>query len=288
MQRRWAAIYAAFFVIMAAGAYSVIALADQPDIQIDGPTYGNNSNFSVGGQEYQVRGLGTQQSGGGGGGGHGGGGGGGPSFTGSLVWTNTSWQFQAELQNNSTVAYRGGQYRVLIPNTSNPKQFTLNQKFNVSQRLQNDPAVYNKPVTIEDKRHVVYRANNSTRPLKQYLPAPQSETVSEGDQFQYKGNQTTVDNVSTDTVVLVWTGSKTIKESLKEGKNITLADGNQYVVHFKSAQKVQISPNVAAYQNELRLQHAFGERMSGFWMVVYISSLAAILIVGLAYLPVRG
>lgn len=289
MQRRWAAIYAAFFVVTAAGAYSVIAVTDQPDIQIDGPTYGNNTNFSVGGQEYQVTNLGVSEGGGDEGGGHGGGGdGGGPSFTGELVWTNDSWQFQAELENNTTVDYRDDQYRVFLANESDPNQFTLNQEFNVSQRLGNDSAVYNETVTVEGTEHVVYRANNSTRPLDQYLPAPQSETVSEGDQFQYQGNQTTVDNVTTEAVVLTWTGSKTNSESLEEGKNVTLADGNLYVVHFKSAQEVQISPNVGDYQAELRQQDTFHERMNGFWMVVYISSLAAILIVGLAYLPVRG
>lgn len=286
MQRRWAAIYFAFFVVTAAGAYSVIALADQPEVQIQGPTYGNNTNFSTGGQQYQVTGLKAQESSGGGG--HGGGGGGGTSFTGKLVWTNKSAQFTATLQNNSTVTYRNTQYRVVIPNRSNPNRFTLTETFNVSQLLKNDSAVYNKPVTINGTKHVVYRSNNSTVPVDQYLPAPRTRAFSEGDRMQFKGNRTTVKNVTTGSAVLAWTGTKKNTITLEEGKNITLADGNQYVVHFKSAKKVQISPNVAAYQNDLQRQHAFSERMNGFWMVLYFSILAAILIAALAYMPVRG
>lgn len=280
MQRRAAAIYCAFFVVMAVGAYSVIALADQPAVDVDGPTYENNTNFSVGGQEYHVTGLGS--------GGGGGGEAGGSAASGSLVWTNQSAQFQTELSNNSTVEFRNGQYRVFIANESNVNEFTLTEEFNVSQMLQNDSAVYNETVTIEGERRVVYRENGSTQPLPDYLPAPEEESYSEGDRVQYQGNGTTVDNVTSERALLVWTGSKTNEESLEEGMNITLADGNQYVVHFTNPQEVQLSSDVAGYQNELRAQGTFGERKNGLWMVIYISSLAAILIISLAYLPVRG
>ena len=54
MQRRWATVCIAFFLVMAASAYSVMALAEQPTVDIEGDTYENGSTFQQGDTSYIV------------------------------------------------------------------------------------------------------------------------------------------------------------------------------------------------------------------------------------------
>ncbi|MFC6836974.1 hypothetical protein [Halomarina ordinaria] len=56
MQRRAAAVLFVFFLVMGTSAYSVIAMAEEPAIQIEdeGQTYEPGSNFTIGGQEYNL------------------------------------------------------------------------------------------------------------------------------------------------------------------------------------------------------------------------------------------
>ena len=49
-----------------------------------------------------------------------------------------------------------------------------------------------------------------------------------------------------------------------------------------------LSQNVSGYQAQLDDVEHFHERILGLWGIAIISIFAAILIVGLAYLPVRG
>ncbi|MFC6724799.1 hypothetical protein ACFQE1_10535, partial [Halobium palmae] len=78
MQRRAAAIFAAFFLLTSVASYSLIATAHQPSIEFEDPAYSLSANesFEVGGTQYNVSAI-EATAGGGGGGGHGGGGGGG-------------------------------------------------------------------------------------------------------------------------------------------------------------------------------------------------------------------
>ena len=364
MQRRVAAIYFVFFLVMGASAYSVIALAEEPAVDLEGESYQEGDTFAVDGREYVVANLTTQSSGDGGG--HGGGGGG-EERVGRLEWTNESAQHTATLANNSTYpparasfsgqrayytatlaegdtvtyngseatvsipdvespsnfslvadgnetatvevngtfSYRGNEttvvgitasevrlvwgddYRVLIPNESDPSSFRMVQQFNVSQRLAADPAVENQTVTRDDgRRYVVYRENGSTRLLAEYLPEPAVGELEEGNTMTFAGNETTIANVTAEEVVLEWTAPEVEAIDLTEGANVTL-DGQQYVVHFRG-DSVQISPQVQKYQQDLRRQDYFHERQNGLWGVTLLSGIAAMFVIGLAYLPVRG
>lgn len=281
MQRRAAAIYFAFFLVLALSSYAVITVAQPPPIELDAETYSPGDTLTVDGQEYTVDSI---ESGSSEAGGHGGGGGG-PSAT--IKWTNQSARFTATLQNNSTVSYRNDTYRVLVPNTTDPGQFTLEEELNVSSMLRQDPEVYNQTVTIDGRKHVTYRANNTNVPLAEYLPEPRREQFSTGDTISHKGNETTVDNVTTQQVQLVWRGEKTNSVEASEGGNVTLGN-TTYVAHFPGKKRVALSTDHRAYQRELAQQARFEERMSGFWAVIYLSGLAAVLVFGLAYMPVRG
>lgn len=281
MQRRAAAIYFAFFLVLGASSYAVIAVAHQPSIDLQAQSYAPGDTLTVDGQTFTVESI---SSGSGGGGGHGGGGGA-PQAT--ITWTNKSAKFTAKLANNSTVPYRDGTYRVLVPNTTGPARFTLEEEFNVSSILQGDPAVYNETVTIDGEPHVTYRENNTNAPLAEYLPEPRRAQFSEGDTVDYQGNTTTVSNVTTEHVLLVWTGSKSNSATVSEGQNATLGT-TSYVAHFPADKRVVLSTDHRAYQLGVARQDTFHMRMNGLWAVVYLSGLAVVLIAGLAYMPVRG
>lgn len=288
MQRRVAAIYFVFFLVMGASAYSVIALAEAPAVEVPGDTYSQGDSFTVNGQQYTVTGAALAESEGGG---HGGGGG--ASYVGNLTYTNESFRYTATLANNSNVTYQGDTYQVRVENAEEPDAFTLHQQFNVSGILADDPDVYNSTTTIDGERYVTYRENNTNRLLSEYLPDPDTQQFSTGDTLQYQGNETTVDTVSSSEVVVDWTGANSLEVELTEGSNVTLS-GTQYFAHFSGhgddvevtlAQSQQAYPT---YQNELARQDYFHERMNGLWGVVILAGLAAALIVGLAMMPVKG
>lgn len=350
MQRRVTAIYFVFFLVLGAGAYSVIAFADAPTIDVPGQTYGNNDTFRAGGQEYTVTGV--SQDGG------------------SLAYTNQSFRYTAALANNSTVPaadvvwsgqrarhsqtfedgssiqyngsehtvqvngsnvtfqgeggnqsfadgdtlqYRGNNttvasvepdtsvtlawgepYRVTIANESNVSSFTFVQEFNVTNRLRNDPAVYNQTTTVNGTEHVTYRENNTNRPLSEYLPEPERKEVAEGDDLQYQNNGTTVANVSRSEVTLEWVQPKNQTVELSEGGNVTLADDTQYFAHFHSeggeprVTLAKTQQSYSVYSEELGRQAYFQERMNGLWGVIILSAIAAILVAALALMPVKG
>ena len=358
MQRRVAAIYLVFFLVMGASAYSVIAVAEQPAVDLEGQSYGQGDTLTVDGRQYTVSELSTGNASGGEGGGE---------ASATLAWTNESARYTATLSNNTTVApirasfpgqrafytgtleegdtvtfngsettvsipdvespsnfslvrdgnatatlafndtfaYRGNEttvaaissdevrlvwgddYRVFVPNASDPDSFRMIQQFNVSARLAADPAVENRTISRADgQRYVVFTANGSTLLLSEYLPAPDVGRLQEGDTMTVGGNETTVANVTGSGVLVEWTGPRTNTIGVAEGDNVTL-NGQQYVVHFREG-SVQLSPQLDKYREDLRRQDYFKERQNGLWGVTLLSGIAAMFVVGLAYLPVRG
>ncbi|PSP85934.1 hypothetical protein BRC83_02260 [Halobacteriales archaeon QS_1_68_17] len=282
MQRRAAAIYFAFFVLIGAGSYAFIGMAQQPTVSLDAPTYSQGDQFSVGGQQYTVSEITVETSEGGG---HGGGGG--ESVVGTVEWTNESAQFTATLENNSTVTYRDDEWRLLVPNGSDVSEFRLREEQNASEILASDPAVQNETATFQGQRHVVYANGSLGPPLSEYLPDPETETIQSGSEFPYEGNTTTVSSITSEEVTLTWTGAKTNTAELTDGGNVTLG-GQTYLVYFPSENQVQFTQDYDAYQTQLDRIDYYHERINGFWGVSIISLVAAIILLGTAYLPVRG
>jgi hypothetical protein len=99
-------------------------------------------------------------------------------------------------------------------------------------------------------------------------------------------NETTVANVTRDGVVLEWTAPRTNVVEFTQGTNVTL-NGQQFVAHFQD-DRVLLSPQLAEYQREIARQDYFHERENGLWGIVILSGVAAMFILVLAYLPVRG
>ncbi|WP_226011701.1 hypothetical protein [Halomicrobium salinisoli] len=205
-----------------------------------------------------------------------------------------------QYQNNATVLTQvsegsatlawGDDYRVRIPNESDVSSFTMRQEINTTQRLVADDDVYDQTVTINGTEHVTYRENDTNVPLDQYLPEPTTSTISEGDTVQYQGNETVVANVTTEAATLEWGGTRTETVELEEGGNVTLAGGNQYFAHFPNHEEVVVAPqsqygDYAQWNDEVAY---FEQRIHGLWGVAIIALIGAILLLGMALMPVRG
>lgn len=276
MQRRAAAIYFVFFLVIGAGAYGYITVVDaqRPQVTLDAPTYGVNDTVTVDGRTYTVASITAEESEGD------------TTVSGTLEWTNESARETATLAAGDTASYEDASWTVIIENTSDVSEFTLEEAFNVSRLLAQDDAVEDDTVDYQGEPHVVYRSNNSLVPLSEYLPERETVTFSEGDTYPHEGNQATVSNVSPEEVTLSWVSPATNEIELENGGNATL-NGQTYLVIFPSENQVQLSQNFDQYQRTQSRIDYFNERKNGLWGVSIISFLTAIVLLGSAFMPVK-
>lgn len=272
MQRRAAAAYVVFFVLIAAGSYAFIATAQAPSVTIDNPDHelSPGSTFQVDGRTYTVAELKETESGGGG---HGGGG---TTLEGSLSWTNDSAIYTESFDNGGSVDISNTTYDVLIPNETSPDSATLREQ----------PGDDVETVDRGNTTYVVVDQNDDGTdeliPIDEYEPLKRIE-LSQGQNYEYKGNQTTVQITNT-SLAFQWTGSKTNSVSLTNEGNVTL-NGKTFLVFIESPNKAYLTSDYQSYNEQVESVDYFHERMEGFWGVTLLSGLAAILLTGLAYLP---
>lgn len=285
MQRRVAAIYLVFFVLMGASAYTVIGMAQQPAVDIpNGETYENENTFSAGEQQYLVQ-VGIEETEEG------------SSPVGNLTYVNESVRQTATWANGDVVTYQGTDYNVTVDADASPPRVELVEEINVTATLRNDSAVYNETVVINGTESVTYREDNRNRPLDEYIaeqyPDRQSVSFVEGDEVEYDNQTTTLSTIADGEATLTWTSSEERQIELEEGANVTLADGNTYFAHFATQGEeptVVLAPQSEydAYQGDLARQDNFNQRMNGLWGVVILSGFAGFLVISLAYMPIRG
>ena len=337
MQRRAAAIYVVFFVVVAIAAYSLTTVAEKPSVSVEGESYSQGDPIPAGGTQWTVNVA---------------------DGSGNVSSTNDSARFTTSFSNNTSLAFQNGMYRpapngssggagtastgttsgagttgtstsgpstsattggegtsaasstpgtefrVVIPNASagnasggnasggnasaaNVASFTLRQEFDTAARLRADPAVADTTLSgANDTEYVRYR-NGTTQTLDAYLPEPTTRNVSVGDRFPYQNNSSRVESINSSGVTLAWRASLTRSQELAAGENVTLG-GTTYVAQFPQNDSVVLSQNVSGYQAEQEALDHFNDRMLGLWGVVIISLFAAILVLAMAYLPVRG
>lgn len=282
-----------FFIVVGAGAYAVMATASAPPVEVEGPvTADEGSSFQLDGQQYNVGEIALTESSGGG---HGGGGG--AHLATTLNYTVQNANNTAEIAAEDELAFRGGTYVATFNNSSTGqgKDLVLTEQFNVTARLSEDPDVYDEPITVNDTDHVRYR-NNTIQPLDEYLPEPDVQRLSRGDTFTYTAGegeeaeevQATVNSIGEESATVSWTAPKTTEKEVDDGANVTLANDETYLVHFPDDGQLVLSQNFQAYAAEQNEQDVYHERLNGLWAVVIIAFLAAIFVLGLAYMPVRG
>ncbi|WP_435067339.1 hypothetical protein [Haloplanus sp. C73] len=285
MQRRAAAIYVAFFVVLGAASYSVIATASAPTIGFENPDHrlSEDDQFSVDGQQYTVTSISAEVSGGGG---HGGG----PSLTrsGQVSWTNDSARYTQTWEHNSTVTYQGDSYRVMVESSDDPASFELVEELNRSAILQEDPAVEDELVTVNGTEYVVRESDGdrTLTPASEYFPAPSSTQYSEGDQLQYQGNATAVSDVTSSGATLSWTAPRTNTVDVGNEANVTLS-GQQYFAYFPDNSTLVLESDYSVYQEQTNAIDTYHEHTNGLWGVSIVSFVTAILLLGMAYMPSR-
>jgi hypothetical protein len=264
MQRRWAAVCIAFFLVMAASAFSVMALAEEPAPDIEGDAYQTNDTFQQAGTTYTV------------------------SVTvgaGELTSTATV-DTQAEWANNTAIDYRNGSYNVSIEAGNGSDEFTLAEELDLTAIRENDSDVENSTFTRDDGTEVVVYRNGTTQPLEEYVDRDR-EAFSEGDTLEHAGVTKTVANVTSERVLVTWTTEADQSVSLAEGETVTLGD-SEYVATFPDNDTVIISPEVEGYETYESSVEYYNERISGFLYVIIFSGGASFLLAALAFLPHRG
>jgi IS1 family transposase len=170
---------------------------------------------------------------------------------------------------------------------------TLTEEQNVTALLGADSAVENSLATQNGTDYVVYRDNDTLRPLSEWLPAPETRQYSTDESFPYAADSgpqaTTVTAVTNESATVEWTAPRDRSVELTEGGNVTLASG-EYFAHFPDEETVQVVSvdQYPSYQQTLSEQEYFHERTNGLWGVSILGGIAAVLMLGMAYLPVRG
>ena len=264
MQRRWAAIYIAFFLVMAASSYSVMAVAEEPTIDVEGDTFQQGDTVEFGGTTYTFTDVSNGSA--------------------TAEYSQTS-QGQTTFVNNSVVEYDGGQYNVTT--AASEQSFTLVEEFDVPTLLENDPEVDNSTYTGDDGTEFVRYRNGTTQPLDEYLPEPNRESFAVGESIQHANTSKTVDNVTASEAVLTWEETSTESIEFAEGDTMEL-DGTQYVSTFRGGDTLVLSTDVEGYQAGLDNQDYFQERMSSLMYVIVYCLGATFLLGAVAFLPHRG
>ncbi|MFT4949527.1 MAG: hypothetical protein ACI9CA_001667, partial [Natronomonas sp.] len=136
MQRRAAAVYFVFFVLIGAGALGFVQVGmSEPTVQFpDAPEHAPNDTITADERTYTVANVTAVTTEGGDHGGEGG-----ETVRGNLVWTNDSARSTATLEDGAMTTYRGTEYTVSLDNETG--QVTLTAVQNVSALIAADPAV---------------------------------------------------------------------------------------------------------------------------------------------------
>lgn len=281
MQRRAAAAYIAFFLVIAAGSYAFIATADAPEVTISGDNVREiqeGDTVTVNDRTYTVAEVSAETEEGGD---HGGGGG--LSYTIRFEWTNESARYTESWAANSTVEFDGQTRRVLVENGTD--EFDL--RWEPTERFA--PAWSDGVMYIDSD---LDRGGRQDIPVTSYVENSSNESVqtiefSEGDSFERSGNETTFANVSNTSVVLEWTAPRTNEVSAGNDQNVTLNE-EPYIVHFENNDTVRLGEGEAAreqLQEAMRTNDRFHDRINGVWGVTLGSGVALVLLVALAFLP---
>ncbi|WP_423750956.1 hypothetical protein [Salinirarus marinus] len=284
MQRRAAAIYVVFFVVIGAASYSLIATADAPAIQFQNPEYrlSSGDQFTVDGRQHTVSEINAEMTGGG----HGT-----PATltrSGTIAWTNQSARYTESWDNNSTVTVQGEDYRVLVENAPDPTSFVLQETVNRTRILQEDPAVRNETVTQNGTEYVVEEENGNLTltPAADYFPVPEETSYAEGDRLQYNDNATTVDAVTNSSVTLAWNAPRQNTVDVGDQANVTLS-GQTYLAYFPDNSTLVLTQNFESYDRQTEVIDTYQTHVNGLWGISIVSFLTAIVLLGMAYMPSR-
>ncbi|MFC3478007.1 hypothetical protein [Halobacterium litoreum] len=265
MQRRAAAVSVAIFLLLAAGSYTLIGAAEQPEVSLDNPDYSVsvNETRTIGDTAYDFSEVSEQSA--------------------TATWVNESARYTVVWSAEDTVPFRDGNYTVVIANESEPSSFELREQQTVDRpTVEQNGTTY---VIVEDGE------NRTLVPRDEYLPEQQVYEFSEGDaiELQDNDNETVVASVTESEVTIEWFAPRTNELSFSEGENTTIG-GTDYLAHFTQAggeSVVQLTTDYEDYTGDVDAQQYFKERMNGLWGIVILAGSAVALLVMMAFMPSR-
>ncbi|MDZ7702443.1 MAG: hypothetical protein U5J98_10515 [Halobacteriales archaeon] len=266
MQRRAAAVYGAFFLVLALGSYGMIAAASAPSITVEDPDHraADGEELTIGGTTYTVSAS---------------------AGSATLTWTDPDTAYDATWEEGDQVSFQGTNYTVEIPDAAPPTTVELTEV----RPLPDDVGT----TELNGTEYAVLEGENDTRelvPLEEYLtelhgPA-EVRSLEQGRTYDFRGNQSTLEAVENGSATLAWTAPGTKDQRAGEGDELELG-GTTYVAHFPNPTTLVLDSDLEAYAAELETQDTYDERINGLWGVSILSGLSVLLLLGLSYLPSR-
>lgn len=286
MQRRAAAGYAALFLLVAIVGFSLVATATPPQLTFESPDHriADETNVTIDGVEYNASldAEVTEPEGGG----HGGGGGAELVRSGTLTTVNESAVMTATWDNGSTIAYRNSSWSVRVLDNTTAR---LTEQLDRAAILANDSTVENETRTIDGETYVVRLTDDGDGeliPAADYFPEPATQTVGVGDQLRYEGRAVTVDRVTTDGVVVTWTGRSVTELSVADDANVTVGD-TTYYAHFPDNETLVLSRNFERVESHEAALAQHQTHTNGLWGITIVSGTGMVLLVAFSFLPSR-
>jgi hypothetical protein len=265
MQRRAAAIAVALFLVFAAGSYTLIGAAQQPDVSLDDPDYSisEGEERTIAGTSYTFSSVSEGSA--------------------TATWDNESARYTETWSEGDTVAVDDQNYSVAGLNASEGV-FELREVQEVDREtIEQNETTY---VVIEEGE------NRTLVPRDSYLPEQDVLEFAVGDDVAYDSNadnETVVASVTDSEVTVEWFAPGTFELEFSEGEN-TSVEGTEYLAHVETSggsPVLELTTDYENYHSDVAAQETFHERTNGLWGVVILSTLAAALLVMLAYLPSR-
>ena len=279
MQRRAVAVYVALFVLIAGAAGVLTATAETPEITFENPEFdvSEGDQIDADGDSYIVAEI-TESE---------------PDDDGQTVVTavlerEEETRLSETWENESAIELDDGEWRVEITGDG-PTAFTLVEVLDRQAILEADDAADNETVERDDGEYVAVTDGNGDTTLvsaDEYFPAPEERTYETGDSLAYNDETVTVDEITTDNVVVVWDGVQTTTVELEEESTVTLG-GTEYIAHFPDASTLTLTSDIEAYEAQAAEIEQFNQYNSGLFRVILLVGLSSVLLLGIAFIPSR-
>ena len=263
MQRRAAAVYAALFVVVAAGAYGMVGVAQEPVVSLDDPDYSLSSgdDLSIDGRTYTA----TVADG-----------------SGELVWVEESVRVTESWDNGSTITFRGAEFTVLVDPAARAVDLVEVQSLPDDVTTVEDNGTTFVVVQRDGERVLVSQSEY----LLDRFGLPRTHRFTTGDSLEYEDRTVTLASVSDAAATIEWTADRENTVAVEDGANVTL-NGRDFVAHFPDANTLELESDYGAYAREVRAVETYTDRVNGLWAVSLLSALTAVMLVGMAYMPSR-
>ena len=285
MQRRTVAIYAVFFLLIGVASYSLIATADDPEIQFDDPDFEltEGDQFEVDGQLYTVTALDRTEEEGDMGEIR-------VTYEATIEWTVADAEQQETWESGTVISHADGEYEVIVDD-EDPETFTLREVIDREAILADDPTADNETVERNGEEYVVIETDDETEfvPADEYFPAPQERQFAVGDTFEYGNHTASVESIDETGVTVTWTEDETRTRTLTQAAETTFGE-TEYLANFigdDADLRLQLTADFESYEAQLAGIEQYEQKVTGLWYVATLAGLMVITLLSFAYLPSR-